>query len=72
MTDEQKYAMPETGFIRPNDLLPILAIKSRKTLERWVATGRFPEPVQLGDRAIGWSVDVVRAWIAERSSPATK
>ncbi|WP_165106711.1 AlpA family transcriptional regulator [Caballeronia sp. SBC2] len=61
--------MPETGFIRPNDLLPILAIKSRKTLERWIRTGRFPQPVQIGERAIGWHVGVVRAWIAERNPP---
>jgi prophage regulatory protein len=72
MTEVQKYAMPETGFIRPNDLLPILAIKSRKTLERWIRTGRFPQPVQLGERAIGWNVEVVRAWIAESGTPATK
>jgi predicted DNA-binding transcriptional regulator AlpA len=70
MTDVPKYTIPETGFTRPNDLLPILAIKSRKTLERWVETGRFPKPVQLGERAIGWNVEVVRAWIAERSASA--
>nr|WP_241202517.1 AlpA family phage regulatory protein [Caballeronia sp. SBC2] len=33
--------------------------------------GRFPQPVKIGDRAIGWHVGVVRAWIAERSSSVT-
>jgi len=69
MSEKQIYELPSAGFVREKNLLPLLAI-SRKTLERWVESGRFPAPVRLGDAAKGWPVDVVRAWIADRSTPA--
>ena len=67
MSENQIYVLPSAGFVREKNLLPLLAI-SRKTLERWVASGRFPAPSRLGDVAKGWNVDVVRAWIDARSS----
>ncbi|MFM0385880.1 helix-turn-helix transcriptional regulator [Paraburkholderia dipogonis] len=67
MHEKQSYVLPPAGFVREKNLLPLLAI-SRKTLERWVASGQFPAAVRLGDAAKGWNVDVVRAWIDARSS----
>lgn len=67
MSEKESYVLPSEGFVREKNLLPLLAI-SRKTLERWVASGRFPAPARLGEAAKGWPVDVVRTWIAARSS----
>jgi len=68
---KETYVMPSAGFVREKDLLTVLSI-GRTTLARWVASGRFPEAVNIGVKAKGWSVDVVREWISERSTSATK
>jgi prophage regulatory protein len=39
---------------------------SRSTLYRRVAEGRFPAPVALGGRSIGWLNTEVDAWIAQQ------
>lgn len=40
--------------------------RSRSTLYADIEAGRFPKPVKLGARAIGFVADEVDAWIAER------
>ncbi|MFP3604690.1 helix-turn-helix transcriptional regulator [Paraburkholderia sp. SIMBA_053] len=67
MSEKAVYEMPLAGFVREKDLITVLAI-SRKTLERWCTAGRFPAAVRLGEKAKGWNVDVVRAWIDARSN----
>jgi prophage regulatory protein len=39
---------------------------SRSTLYLRVAQGKFPAPVNLGARAVGWIEHEVNAWIAGR------
>ena len=39
---------------------------SKSTLTRWVASGLFPPPVQIGPRAVGWYVHDVEAFLASR------
>jgi prophage regulatory protein len=41
----------------------------RSTLYRLIAAGRFPRPVALGPRAVGWRESDITAWI---ESLATK
>ena len=41
---------------------------SLSTLDRMVKEGRFPRPVQLGDRAVAWPSEVVEKWMASRSA----
>lgn len=53
----QLYRIPE--------LLRLLGL-SRSTLFRMVKRGDFPRPLQIGLRAVGWRVDEVQQWIAER------
>ncbi|SOE59071.1 transcriptional regulator, AlpA family [Burkholderia sp. D7] len=67
----ETYVMPSAGFVREKDLLSVLSI-GRTTLARWVESNRFPAAVNIGVKAKGWNVEVVRAWIAERSSSAKK
>lgn len=40
--------------------------KSRSDVYRGIATGNFPQPVKLGERASAWPEHEVSAWIAER------
>jgi len=39
---------------------------SKATLYRWVSSGRFPPPIKLGARAVGWRREEVEAWVAGR------
>ena len=39
---------------------------SRSTIYLEVSRGRFPKPIRLGDRAVGWLEQEVQGWLAER------
>ena len=39
---------------------------SRTTIYRWRLAGRFPQPVRLGTRNVGWIESEVEAWLRER------
>ncbi|WP_409017795.1 helix-turn-helix transcriptional regulator [Caballeronia sp. LZ033] len=39
---------------------------TRFTIAAWVREGKFPQPIQLGARRIGWRSDEVQAWIDAR------
>ena len=39
---------------------------SRSTLYQYIKDGKFPKPVPLGPRAVGWLEAEVRDWIATR------
>ncbi len=39
---------------------------SRSTIYAKVAAGKFPEPINLGGRAVGWLADEVEAWLVAR------
>jgi len=43
---------------------------SDTTIWRERKAGRFPEPIQITGRLIGWPESVIRAWIAEKKRPA--
>lgn len=38
----------------------------RSTIYRWMAEGKFPEPVQLGGYAVAWAEEDIDKWIAQR------
>lgn len=40
--------------------------KSRSGIYSDIATGRFPAPIRLGRRAIGWRIEDIETWIASR------
>jgi prophage regulatory protein len=42
----------------------------RGTIYREIADGRFPKPMKLAKRAVGWREEVIDAWLAERESNA--
>ena len=39
---------------------------SRSHLYALMKEGKFPKPIKLGARSVGWRVDEVEAWIAAR------
>ncbi len=39
---------------------------SRTTIYRWRLAGRFPQPVRLGTRNVGWIESEIEAWLRER------
>jgi prophage regulatory protein len=43
---------------------------NRGTIWRWVKTGQFPRPLQLGPRAVGWRHSDILEWIASRPETA--
>jgi predicted DNA-binding transcriptional regulator AlpA len=64
--------MPQTGFIRINQILgnpkatpPIPAIipVSKSTWWAGVKAGRYPQPVRLGERCTAWNVEDIRRYI---------
>jgi prophage regulatory protein len=45
----------------------------KSTIYRWIATGRFPPPVRLGDNTAAWDARLVDRWIEERvNRPLTR
>ena len=41
---------------------------SRTTIYRWRRAGRFPQPVRLGTRNVGWIESELEAWMVERKA----
>ena len=41
---------------------------SLSTLDRMVARKKFPSPIQLSVRRIGWPLSSIQAWISARST----
>jgi prophage regulatory protein len=39
---------------------------ARSTIYQGVAEGRFPRPIRLGGRSVGWLADEVEQWIQAR------
>ena len=58
--------MPDKIFRRPavQDITGL----SRSTLYAMIAEGRFPAPVKLGTRAVGWRETDLTAWLASREA----
>lgn len=39
---------------------------SHSTIYLWVSEGRFPKPISLGPRAVGWVKSEIDEWINDR------
>ncbi len=40
---------------------------SKSTLYKMMAQGKFPRPVRISDRIVGWRQSDIMAWLAERT-----
>jgi prophage regulatory protein len=56
-------------FLTPKATAAKIAL-SRATLDRLVAAGRFPAPIRLSERRLGFSAAAVERWMAERMEAA--
>ncbi len=51
--------------LRRDEMLSVVRL-SQATVYRLIGRGEFPEPVQLGPRAVGWRESDVEAWLNSR------
>ena len=56
---------PPIRFLRLPEVLERTGL-SRSTIYVRLAEGRFPQPVRLGDRAVGWIEAEIDEWVRER------
>ena len=61
----QQRTNPPTRFLRLPEVLERTGL-SRSTIYVRLAAGRFPQPVSLGGRAVGWIEAEVDEWVRER------
>lgn len=68
------YQLPETGFLRIHQIIgdpkrgtPALIPLGRTSWLDGVKQGKFPQPVKLGPRAVGWRVEEIRELINKMS-----
>jgi prophage regulatory protein len=57
--------LPETGYVRQSQLIPVIFPFSSATLWRKVKAGTFPRPVKLGPRITAWKAEDIRALIRD-------
>ncbi|HDR8861627.1 AlpA family phage regulatory protein [Burkholderia stagnalis] len=54
-------------ILRLNCVLDAVGVK-KSCIYQWVREGRFPAPVRLGARSVGWLEADVEAWLMSRQS----
>lgn len=54
-------------ILRLTGVLEAVGVK-KSSIYQWIREGRFPAPVRLGPRSVGWPADQVEAWLATRES----
>lgn len=60
--------LPDSGFLRQSQLIPVIVPFSSATLWRKVKDRSFPAPVKLSSRVTAWRVEDIRAWMAAREA----
>lgn len=63
----QKFSLPETGFLRLPAVLQIFPV-GKSTWWQGVKDGRFPKAVKLGRRTTAWKKEDIQALIDGISS----
>jgi len=54
-----------SNLVRRPEVLNRLGI-SKSTLTRWILSGIFPRPIQIGPRAVGWYAHDLEAFLSSR------
>jgi len=62
---KDRKASPPVRFLRLPEVMARTGL-SRSTIYVRLAEGRFPRPVRLGPRAVGWIESEIDAWMQER------
>jgi prophage regulatory protein len=66
MSLEHSPARGGLRVLRRKEVLERLGV-SNTSLWLWVRTGRFPAPIELGDRSRAWLEHEVDAWLLSRA-----
>ncbi|MCL6555002.1 MAG: AlpA family transcriptional regulator [Burkholderiales bacterium] len=64
-------AMEQTVILRLPELRKRIGL-SRSSIYALVRQGKFPRPISLSARAVGWSLAEVEQWLAERAANRVK
>jgi prophage regulatory protein len=64
-------AVVEDPMMRTSEVLAATGMQAYSTLYRAFKEGRFPQPIQIGKKTIGWRRSTVLAWIDGRQRQAT-
>ena len=62
-------SFPQEGFVRLPQILSVIPV-SASTWWRGVKSGKYPQPVKLGERTTAWRVEDIRTLIEEYSEKA--
>ena len=65
MTEQERRADPPIRFLRLPEVQQRTGL-SRSTIYVRMDQGRFPQPVSLGARAVGWIESEIEEWMRER------
>ena len=57
--------MDDLQILTTKEVLDLTTL-SETTLRRWITKRKFPEPVRLGERRIGWPRTQVLDWLVEQ------
>jgi prophage regulatory protein len=55
--------MPATQLLSYSDVTTLLG-RDRRTIWAWCKSGKFPQPIKMNGRTIGWPVSAYEAWVA--------
>jgi predicted DNA-binding transcriptional regulator AlpA len=55
-------------LLRADEVLPLVGLKSRQGLHKWIMEGKFPEGIIIGTRGRAWPQSVVENWRAGLST----
>ena len=58
---------PDRRILRLPAVEDVTGIKKTKIYDE-IKQGRFPQPVRLGTRSVGWLADEVQLWITQRAA----
>ena len=65
MAEQERPATPPIRFLRLPEVQARTGL-SRSAIYIRIAQGRFPRPVSLGARAVGWIEAEIEEWMRER------
>jgi prophage regulatory protein len=54
-------------ILRLNGVLDAIGVK-KSSIYQWIRDGKFPPPVRLGARSVGWRQSDIDAWLESRQS----
>lgn len=67
---DRNLTMSEDPILSKAEIAPGILPFSLATLNRLVSQGKFPKPIQLSVRRVGWRKSTVTAWLEARENAA--